>query len=48
MSTTIPPRLDETPEQPDSAGVARSEPGGRARMQGMAYEIGGGSPDLGP
>jgi hypothetical protein len=23
MSTTIPSRLDETPEQPDSAGVAR-------------------------
>ena len=23
MSTTIPGRLDETPEQPDSAGVAR-------------------------
>jgi len=28
MFTTITSRLDETPEQPDSAGVARSEPGG--------------------
>ena len=26
MSTTITTRLDETPEQRDSAGVARSEP----------------------
>jgi len=44
MSSTITDRLDES-EEPDSAGVARSSPGG---TQGMTYEIGGGSPDLGP
>jgi putative transposase len=36
MSTTIPSRLDETPEQPDSAGVARSEPVGRAQRRAGA------------
>src|SRR5580700_11115796 len=40
MSTTIPSRLDETPEQPDSAGVARSEPVGRAeRRAGAARRL---------
>ena len=33
MSSTIPSRLDEIPERPDSAGVARSEPGGRAESR---------------
>jgi hypothetical protein len=48
MSSTITTRLDESQDSEDgSAGVARSEPGGRG-MQGMAFEIGGGSPDLGP
>src|ERR1700752_800331 len=36
MSTTIPPRLDETPEQPDSAGVARSATVGGARRRAAA------------
>jgi len=36
MSTTITTRLDETPEQPDSAGVARSEPVGRAKRRAGA------------
>ena len=36
MSTTIPSRLDETPELPDSAGVARSEPVGRAQRRAGA------------
>jgi Transposase, Mutator family len=36
MSTTIPSRLDETPEQPDSAGGARSEPVGRAQRRAGA------------
>ncbi len=36
MSTTIPPRLDETPEQRDSAGVARSETVGRAQRRAGA------------
>ena len=36
MSTTIPSRLDETPEQPDSAGVARSETVGRAQRRAGA------------
>jgi putative transposase len=36
MSTTIPPRLDETPERPDSAGVARSETVGRAQRRAGA------------
>ena len=46
MSTTIQSRLDESQDPQDgSAGVARSETGG---TQGMTYEIGGGSPDLGP
>ena len=30
------------------AGVERSEPGGRAGVPGMTFEIGGGSPVLGP
>jgi putative transposase len=33
MSTTIPNRLDETEEPAGSAGVARSEPGGRAQRR---------------
>src|SRR5947208_14791880 len=36
MSTTIPSRLDETPERPDSAGVARSETVGRAERRAGA------------
>jgi hypothetical protein len=37
MSTTITSRLDESPEQPDSAGVARSEPPrGRAQRRAGA------------
>ena len=36
MSTTITSRLDEIPEQPDSAGVARSSPGGRAQRRAGA------------
>jgi putative transposase len=36
MSTTITTRLDETPEQPDSAGVERSEPVGRAQRRAGA------------
>jgi putative transposase len=36
MSTTITSRLDETPERPDSAGVARSEPVGRAQRRAGA------------
>jgi putative transposase len=36
MSTTITSRLEETPEQPDSAGVARSEPVGRAKRRAGA------------
>lgn len=43
MSTTIPPRLDEIPEQPDRAGVARSEPVGPAkRRAGAARRSGAG------
>jgi putative transposase len=36
MSSTIPSRLDEVPEQPDSAGVERSEPVGRAQRRAGA------------
>ena len=36
MSTTISSRLDETPDQGDSAGVARSEPVGRAERRAGA------------
>src|SRR5947209_6511623 len=36
MSTTITPRLDEDPEQRDSAGVARSETVGRAQRRAGA------------
>jgi putative transposase len=36
MSTTIRSRLDESQEQPDSAGVARSEPVGRAQRRAGA------------
>ena len=36
MSTTISSRLDETPEQAYSAGVARSEPVGRAQRRAGA------------
>ena len=49
MSSTIPSRLDDPVDPAESAGVARSEPGGRGEgTQGMTYEIGGVSPDLGP
>ena len=46
MSTTIPSRLDETPEQPDSAGVARSEPVGRAERRAGAARRPGPRPEL--
>ena len=47
MSTTISSRLDETPERPDSAGVARSEPGGRAeRRAGAARRLSASRPEL--
>jgi transposase-like protein len=36
MSTTISTRLDETRDQGESAGVARSEPGGRAQRRAGA------------
>jgi putative transposase len=36
MSTTIPSRLDESQEPDDGAGVARSEPGGRAKRRAGA------------
>jgi putative transposase len=36
MSSTITPRLEETSQQPDSAGVARSEPVGRAQRRAGA------------
>ena len=42
MSSTIPNRLDESTD-PAAAGVARSEPGGRAKRRG-----GGGRSDGGP
>ena len=44
MSTTIRSGLEE-PVDPGSAGAERSEPGG---VPGMAFEIGGVSPVLGP
>ena len=36
MSTTIPRGLDESPDRSDSAGVARSEPVGRAQRRAGA------------
>lgn len=36
MSTRITTRLDETPDPGESAGVARSEPGGRAQRRAGA------------
>src|SRR4029079_4796314 len=36
MSSTIPTRLDETSDPGESAGVARSEPGGRAERRAGA------------
>ena len=39
MSTTISSRLDETPERPDSAGVSRSEPVGRAQRVCRAWRV---------
>jgi putative transposase len=46
MSTTIPSRLDETSEQPDSAGVARSEPVGRAQRRAGAARRADPRPEL--
>ena len=46
MSTTITSRLDETPEQPDSAGVARSEPVGRAQRRAGAARRSAPRPEL--
>jgi putative transposase len=46
MSTTIPPRLDETSEQPDSAGVARSETVGRAQRRAGAARRPDSRPEL--
>jgi putative transposase len=41
MSTTITTRLDETPDPGESAGVARSEPGGRAQRRAGAARLSG-------
>src|ERR1700729_999023 len=46
MSTTISDRLDETPDPADSAGVARSEPGGRAKRRAGAARPPGSRPEL--
>ena len=46
MSSTISDRLDETPERPDSAGVACSEPGGRAERRAGATCRPGPRPEL--
>jgi putative transposase len=46
MSTTISSRLDETPDPVDSAGVARSEPGGRAKRRAGAARPPGSRPEL--
>src|SRR6201996_7885970 len=46
MSTTISGRLDETPDPADSAGVARSEPGGRAKRRAGAARPPGPRPEL--
>src|ERR1700744_3475827 len=46
MSTTISDRLDETPDPADSAGVARSEPGGRANARAGAARRSGPRPEL--
>jgi putative transposase len=46
MSTTISGRLDETPDPADSAGVARSEPGGRAKRRAGAARPPGSRPEL--
>jgi transposase-like protein len=46
MSTTITTRLDETPERPDSAGVARSGPVGRAERRAGAARRSDPRPEL--
>ena len=46
MSSTIPSRLDETSEQPGSAGVARSEPVGRAERRAGAARRPDARPEL--
>jgi len=46
MSTTISSRLDETPERPDSAGVSRSEPVGRAQRRAGAARRSDPRPEL--
>src|ERR1700744_6640057 len=46
MSTTISDRLDETPDPADRAGVARSEPGGRAQRRAGAARPRGSRPEL--
>ena len=48
MSSTITTRLDEQPQDPDgSAGVARSEPGGRAQRRAGAARGPDPDPELG-
>ena len=46
MSTTISSRMDETPDRDESAGVARSEPGGRAQRRAGAARPPGPRPEL--
>src|SRR5947209_8025347 len=46
MSTTIPSRLDESQEQPDGAGVARSETVGRAQRRAGAARRSDARPEL--
>ena len=46
MSTTISSRMDETPDSDESAGVARSEPGGRAQRRAGAARPPGPRPEL--
>src|SRR6202046_1456829 len=46
MSTTISSRMDEVPDPDESAGVARSEPGGRAKRRAGAARPPGPRPEL--
>jgi putative transposase len=46
MSTTISSRMDEVPDRDESAGVARSEPGGRAKRRAGAARPPGTRPEL--
>jgi putative transposase len=47
MSSTIPSRLDDRVDPAESAGVARSEPGGRAKRRAGAARPPGPRPELG-